>query len=203
MGDQPKPSAYREYKNVDLIPAELFRRTTIKDELKKRYAVFDIEALKKEIPAFLVAMEAQGIDGLDAARIEKLLSSYGFDDQRIGPLDLMFDKEGYLSVVDDIDGSVLHPDELAVIFINYLHSIGQPGEVVKSYAVSSVIDKAAERLGVKLVKIPAGVKALLDYPHAMLGLIAGGSHMPLITMANILPVRRRPKNFSFGNYVKE
>jgi uridine kinase len=168
--------SYKQYSDIKDIPNSLFRMGTAGERLVKKLSIFDVASLKEEIPGFMEAMRAKGVTGIKAKEIEKLLSSYGMGQAQVGALNLNSDSESsHDDMVMDIDGQQLGPMELAAVFLHYLHSIGERGDVVKSSFVTRALNAMAEVLQLRVHTVTQGEQTLLDYPQSLFGVISIGN----------------------------
>ncbi|MFH1783165.1 MAG: 6-phosphofructokinase [Candidatus Omnitrophota bacterium] len=82
-------------------------------------------------------------------------------DEKIG---LAFDGDGDRLIINDIDGRVLGPKDLGLIFVHYLyHEKGVRGVIVRTLATSRSVDRFAKTVGLVLKETPIGSKHFAPY----------------------------------------
>ena len=86
------------------------------------------------------------------------------------------------------DGSFFNSHQIFAVLLDLLHSKGARGRVVKTFTVSRLIERLAERRGLAVEETPVGFKYIVD---AMLagGVLVGGEESGGIGVAGHLPER--------------
>ncbi|MFC1624710.1 transaldolase family protein, partial [Candidatus Omnitrophota bacterium] len=79
-------------------------------------------------------------------------------------IDFYLDGDGDRLVNRDIDGTILTPNQLGLVFAHYLyHHKGERGRVVRTLPTSRSLDRFAERVGAELIETPVGSKHFAPY----------------------------------------
>jgi len=173
-GRYSKIPFYRDFQRIhpDFIEIVDFKKRR-QNQIRE---AFDIDALKAGVPELLEFLRTKGIQKNQLSEISDVSESISSGmPAQLGDLSLNMDADGkHFEPIVDVNGNLIEPHELALIFASYLYSLGEKGEFLRTNPSSISLSRLGNSLGVETIVVPPGWRNFGEYPDALLSMTSTG-----------------------------